>query len=80
MPPDNRPTNDNQPTRKGGLFSTRVQTIETLLSGTGLLIGAGLIWTFAKPSDWRAIGIIMGTAIVCMLVAAVWRLIVTGRA
>lgn len=82
MTPDHRPTNDNQSPAQAERWEETPQgrRVMNVVSAVVIVIiwGSALLWMDA--AHWRAFGIIMGVAIVCMLVAAIWRLIVTGRA
>lgn len=83
MSPSERPSNDNQgalPEREPGLFSTRQRAIESTFS---LCVIAALIafsYSVLDAAHWKGVGITLGIAVVGMTIAAIYRLIVYGRA
>lgn len=80
MSPPNRPANENKKLGEPGYLSPRGKRIETVLS----LIGIALLISFAlavlDANRWIAVGLTIGIASVFIIGAALWRLIVYGRA
>ena len=81
MAPNDRPANENgEPVREPGLFSTRKRAIESTLSLTGLAAGVAFMFAVLDAAHWATFGLVLGVSVVCMVIAALYRLVVHGRA
>lgn len=80
MSHDSGPANENKKLGEPGYLSPRGQRIETVLSLIGLAILWGSAAHWLNSRQWIGIGLTIGIASVFLVGAAVYRLIVYGRA
>lgn len=85
MQPTERPRNDNWNPADGeppepGLFSTRKRAIESTFALAVIALLIGFMLTVLDVAHWRILGALLGIGCLGMLVAAIWRRIVYGRA
>lgn len=80
MSPPDRPANENKKLGEPGYLSPRGQRIETVLSLIGIAViwGAAVLWL--NSQQWIGLGVTIGLASIFIIGAALWRLIVYGRA
>lgn len=82
MPPDNRPTNDNQDPARAERWEETPQgrRVMNVVSAVVIVGGIACIWAFATPATLRTIGIGLVVIFVGAFVMAAVRWLLTGRA